>query len=64
MCAGSCGAIKGAKIAENIKTATSAAPTTANGLCRAMRGSEMARLDTVSATFRNYHISMRITSAF
>src|SRR5712692_6424561 len=47
MCAGSCGAIQGAKIAEKTKTDTNTTPTAANGLWRAMRGSEMARVDIV-----------------
>src|SRR6202521_6005126 len=45
MCAGSCGAIQGAKIAEKTKMDTSTTPTAANGLWRATRGSEMARMD-------------------
>src|ERR1700692_471270 len=45
MCAGSCGAIQGAKIAENTKMETNTTPTAANGLWRATRGSEMARVD-------------------
>src|SRR5208283_4969761 len=47
MCAGSCGAIQGAKIAEKAKMATSTTPTAAKGLWRATRGSEMARVDMV-----------------
>src|ERR1039457_158202 len=53
MCAGSCGAIQGAKIAEKAKMVTNTAPTAANGLGRAMRGNEMARVDIVRY---NYHI--------
>src|SRR5271166_1890847 len=45
MCAGSCGEIQGAKIAANTKMPTSTTPTAASGLWRAMRGSEMARVD-------------------
>src|SRR5258708_40356305 len=45
MCAGSCGAIQGAKIAEKTKIDTNTTPTAANGLWRAIRGSEMARVD-------------------
>ena len=45
MCAGSCGAIQGAKIAENAKMATNTTPMAANGLWRATRGSETARVD-------------------
>jgi hypothetical protein len=45
MCAGSCGAIKGAKIAEKTKMDTNTTPTAANGLWRAIRGSEIARVD-------------------
>src|SRR4030081_4115262 len=40
MCAGSCGAIQGAKIAENTKMDTNTTPKAANGLWRVMRGSE------------------------
>src|ERR1700731_4802438 len=47
MCAGSCGAIQGAKIAENTKMETSTTPTAAKGLWRATRGSEKARVDMV-----------------
>src|ERR1039458_7111904 len=47
MCAGSCGAIQGAKIAENANTATKMTPTATKELWRAMRGSEMARVDMV-----------------
>src|ERR1700687_876210 len=45
MCAGSCGAIQGAKIAEKTKMVTKMTPTAASGLWRATRGSEMARAD-------------------
>src|ERR1700688_1752130 len=45
MCAGSCGAIQDAKIAENTKMDTSTTQTAAQGLWRATRGSEMARVD-------------------
>src|SRR5437588_2787118 len=45
MCAGSCGAIQGAKIAEKTKIDTNTTPTAASGLWRATRGSEMARVD-------------------
>lgn len=45
MCAGSCGEIQGAKIAEKTKMETSTTPMAASGLWRAMRGSEMARVD-------------------
>src|SRR5216684_7877309 len=45
MCAGSCGAIQGAKIAEKTKMDTNTTPTAANGLWRATRGSEMASVD-------------------
>src|SRR5437879_13552263 len=45
MCAGSCGAIQGAKIAENTKMETSTTPMAASRLWRAMRGSEMAGVD-------------------
>src|SRR5208337_2742102 len=51
MCAGSCGAIHGAKIAAIANTATNTAPTAAKGLCRATRGSEMARVDMVLKFF-------------
>src|ERR1700676_3492580 len=47
MCAGSCGAIQGAKIAEKTKMDTNTTPTAASGLWRAMRGSEMATVDIV-----------------
>src|SRR5450755_2831472 len=49
MFAGSCGAIQGAEIAEKTKRVTRMTPTAASGLWRAMRGSEMARVDMVSA---------------
>jgi len=39
------GAIQGAKIAENTKMDTNTTPMAANGLWRAMRGSEMAMVD-------------------
>src|SRR5207253_8623430 len=42
MCAGSCGAIQGAKIAQTTKNVTNTAPIAASGLLRARRGSEMA----------------------
>src|ERR1700731_4128315 len=45
ICEGSRGAIQGAKIAANIKMDTNTSPTAASGLCRATRGSEMARVD-------------------
>src|SRR5450755_3613565 len=45
MCAGSCGAIQGAKIAAKAKRTTRITPIAASGLCRATRGSEMARVD-------------------
>src|SRR6266404_9914946 len=45
MCAGSCGAIQGAKIAEKTKMETRTTPMAASGLWRATRGSEMARVD-------------------
>src|ERR1700682_6447025 len=45
MCAGSCGAIQGAKIAEKTKMDTNTTPTAANGLWRATRGSEMGGED-------------------
>src|SRR6266851_7351298 len=47
MCAGSCGAIQGAKIAAKTKMDTSTTPMAANGLWRATRGSEMAKVDMV-----------------
>src|SRR4029077_10617977 len=55
MCAGSCGAIQGAKIAENTKTETSTTPTAANGLWRAVWGSEMARVDMASRAYNRFH---------
>src|SRR5947208_7617899 len=42
MCAGSAGAIQGAKIAQITKNVTNTAPMAASGLRRARRGSEMA----------------------
>src|SRR5439155_2217250 len=42
MCAGSWGAIQGAKIAQTTKNVTNTAPIAASGLLRARRGSEMA----------------------
>jgi len=44
MCAGSCGAIHGAKIAENTNSATRMTPIAASGLWRAMRGSEIVKV--------------------
>src|SRR6202051_1195987 len=43
--AGSCGEIQGANTAEKIKIETNTTPTAASGLCRATRGSEMAKVD-------------------
>src|SRR5437763_17074111 len=42
MCAGSAGAIQGAKIAQITKNVTNTAPMAASGLRRASRGSDMA----------------------
>src|SRR5437660_1496787 len=42
MCAGSAGAIQGAKTAQMTKNVTNTAPIAASGLLRARRGSEMA----------------------
>src|SRR6266446_6103218 len=47
MCAGSCGAIHGAKMAEKTKIDTNTTPTAASGLWRATRWSEMATVDIV-----------------
>src|SRR5213080_3986263 len=56
MCAGSAGAIQGAKIAQTTKNVTNTAPIAASGLLRARRGSEMAvvaNLEAVSLTQKN-----------
>jgi len=45
MCAGSAGAIQGAKIAQTTKNVTNTAPIAASGLLRARRGSEMAGVE-------------------
>src|SRR6266404_3963611 len=45
MCAGSWGAIQGAKRAQSTNTATNTTPAAASGLWRARRGSEMAAVD-------------------
>src|SRR6202165_2997668 len=55
MCAGSCGAIQGAKIAAKTKMDTNTPPMAASGLWRATRGSEMAREDMVSRTYNRFH---------
>jgi hypothetical protein len=48
ICAGSCGASHGAKIAQSTKITTSTTPIAASGLWRATRGSEMAVVDIAS----------------
>src|SRR6266567_8933642 len=56
MCAGSAGAIQGAKIAQTTKNVTNTAPIAASGLLRARRGSEMAVVanpEVVSLTQKN-----------
>src|SRR6266700_1085729 len=45
MCAGSAGAIQGAKTAQMTKNVTNTAPIAASGLLRARRGSEMAGVE-------------------
>ena len=59
MCAGSCGDIQGAKIAEKAKMVTRTTPTAASGLRRATRGSEMARVDMVGDDLATLIYKMR-----
>lgn len=54
MCAGSCGAIQGAKMADNRKMETKTTPIAASGLWRATRGSEIAMVDIRATWLRLY----------
>src|SRR5260221_13422933 len=56
MCAGSCGAIQGAKIAENTKMETSTTPMAASGLWRAVGGRGEAQVGVVGGEVRFTYI--------
>src|SRR2546430_2273717 len=65
MCAGSVGAIQGAKIAQTTKNVTNTAPIAASGLLRARRGSEMAVVEmrfTYLLSFRAESRTLRLRS--